>query len=139
MANEQNLVYDKGFDTLSAEELSKIARKGGINSGKARREKASFKKSLETLLNSDIKITQGAIYDKFKAMGIDISNKSLTELANLGVMLGAIEGNATNYKTLMESNNEITELSGETPSLKIELVDNGKLEKVLYQENKRNE
>ena len=136
MANEQNLVYDKGFDTLSAEELSKIASKGGKASGKVRREKASFRKSLETLLNSDIKITQGAIYDKFKAMGIDISNKSLTELANLGVMLGAIEGNATNYKTLMESNNEITELSGETPSLKIELVDNGKLEKVLYEENK---
>lgn len=140
MANEQNLVYDKGFDTLSAEELSKIASKGGKASGKARREKASFKKSLETLLNSNIRITQGAIYDKFKAMGIDISNKSLTELANLGVMLGAIEGNATNYKTLMESNNEIAVDGAITsPTVKIELVDNSKLEKTLYEENKHNE
>lgn len=130
-------IKDKGFDTRSTEEVREIAKKGGINSGKARKEKASFKKSLETLLNSDIKITQGAIYDKFKAMGIDISNKSLTELANLGVMLGAIEGNATNYKTLMESNNEIA-VDGviSSPTVKIELVDNSKLEKTLYEENK---
>ena len=130
-------IKDKGFDTRTTKELQEITKKGGINSGKVRKEKASFKKSLETLLNSNIRITQGAIYDKFKAMGIDISNKSLTELANLGVMLGAIEGNATNYKTLMESNNEIAVDGAITsPTVKIELVDNSKLEKTLYEENK---
>lgn len=130
-------IKDKGFDTRSTEEVREIAKKGGINSGKARKEKASFKKSLETLLNSDIRITQGTIYERFKAMGIDISDKPLTELANLGLMFGAIEGNATNYKTLMESNNEIA-VDGviSSPTVKIELVDNSKLEKTLYETNK---
>lgn len=135
MANEQNLIP---FTSEQDREEAKInGKKGGVASGKARREKASFKKSLETLLNSNIRITQGTIYERFKAMGIDISDKSLTELANLGLMFGAIEGNATNYKTLMESNNEIAVDGAITsPTVKIELVDNSKLEKTLYEENK---
>lgn len=135
MANEQNL---KPFTSEQDREKAKInGKKGGVRSGEVRREKASFKKSLETLLNSDIRITQGAIYDKFLAMGIDISGKPLTEIANLGLLFGAIDGNATNYKTLMETNNEIVEENGTlSPTLKIELVDNSKLEKTLYEENK---
>lgn len=135
MANNiENLV---SLADRTTEEKRQIGIKGGVASGKARREKASFKKSLETLLNSDIRITQGTIYERFKAMGIDISDKPLTELANLGLMFGAIEGNATNYKTLMESNNEIAVDGAITsPTVKIELVDNSKLEKTLYEENK---
>lgn len=135
MANEQNLIpFTSDQDR---EEARKNGKKGGVASGIARREKASFKKSLETLLNSDLKITQGAIYDRFLAMGIDISGKSLTEIANLGLLFGAIEGNATNYKTLMETNNEISSDGVVTsPTLKVELVDNSNLEKVLYEENR---
>lgn len=135
MANEQNLIP---FTSEQDREKAKInGKKGGVASGKVRREKASFKKSLETLLNSDIKITKGSIYERFKSMGIDISDKSLAELANLGLMFGAIEGNATNYRTLMESNNEIA-VDGviSSPTVKIELVDNSSLEKTLYEENK---
>lgn len=132
MANEQNLK-----PVRNEKEARELGKKGGIRSGEVRREKASFKKSLETLLNSDIRITQGLIYDKFLAMGIDISGKPLTEIANLGLLFGAIDGNATNYKTLMETNNEIAEEGGTlSPTLKIELVDNSKLEKTLYEENK---
>ena len=122
----------------TGEQQVETARKGGIASGVAKREKASLRKSLETILNSDIRITKGAIYDKFKEMGIDISNKSMAELANLGLLYGAIEGNATNFKTIMETNNEITEGETSTPTLKIEITDNSNLEKVLYEANQHN-
>lgn len=132
-------IKDKGFDSRTTKEQQEIAKKGGIASGKARKEKASLRKSLETILNSDIRITQGAIFDKYKAMGIDISNKPIAELVNLGLLYGAVEGNATNYKTIMETNNEI--VNGEvvsTPTLKIEITDNSNLEKVLYEANQPN-
>lgn len=136
MANEQNL---RSLADLTTEEQRAIAKKGGIASGKARKEKASLRKGLETLLNSDIKITKGAIYDMYKANGIDISDKSLVELANLGLLFGAVQGNATNYKTMMETNNEIANEGGiTTPTLKIEVVDNSKLEGAMYEENKHN-
>ena len=137
MANEQNLVYNKGFDTRSTEELTKIASKGGKNSQKVQKEKRTFKKAIEWLANSDIKITQGSIYDKFLQAGIDISNMDMTQLATIGLMYGALCGNATNYKTLMEGNNEVVdELGTLTPTLKVELVDNSNLEKTLYETNK---
>lgn len=135
MGNIENL---KPRD-LTSEEASVLGRKGGIASGKARKEKASLRKGLEAILNSDIRITKGAIYDTYKAYGIDISDKSLVELANLGLLFGAVQGNATNYKTMMETNNEILEENGTTsPTIKIELVDNSNLEKTLYETNKHN-
>ena len=121
------------------EEQKEITTMGGKASGKVRQEKASILKSLKTVLNSDIRITKGAIYDKYMAMGIDISNKSLAELMNLGLLYGAIDGNATNYKTAIECNNELAEESVSLPTLKVELVDNSKLEKTLYETNKSNE
>lgn len=134
MANEQNL--RPGEYKLSKEE----AKKGGIASGKARQEKKTMKKAIEWLLNSDIKITKGSMYDVFKNYGIDISKLDTTQIATLGLWYGAVTGNATNYKTIMEANNEITEGEGITaPTLKIEVVDNSKLEGVMYEENRHNE
>lgn len=134
MANEQNLVpFTSNQDR---EEASKNGKKGGVASGKARREKASILKSLNTVLNSDIRITKGAIYEKYKAMGIDISDKPLAELMNLGLLYGAIEGNATNYRTAIECNNEIEGDSSNVPTLKIEVSDNSKLEGVMYEANR---
>lgn len=136
MAKEDNLIP---FTSDQDREKASInGKKGGVASGKVRREKASFRKSLEDVLNSNIRITKGAIYDRFKQMGIDISEKSLTEIANLGVLFGAMEGNATNYKTLMECNNEIEGTETSTPKLTIEVVDNSKLEKALYEADKHN-
>lgn len=45
--NEENLV---SFADRSAEEVREIARKGGINSGKARRERKTLKEELLLLL-----------------------------------------------------------------------------------------
>ena len=136
MANEQNL---KPMNTLTEAEQREIAKKGGIASGKVRKEQASLRKSLKDILNSDIRITKGAIYDHYKELGIDIKDKSLAELANLGLLFGAVNGNAVNYKTIMETNNEIEPTENVIPTLKIEVIDNSKLESKMYEENKHNE
>lgn len=130
MANIENLKVP------TSEEARINGRKGGIASGKARKEKASILKSLNTVLNSDIRITKGAIYEKYKAMGIDISDKPLAELMNIGLLYGAIEGNATNYRTAIECNNEIEGDSSNIPTLRIEVSDNSKLEGVMYEANR---
>ena len=120
MANVENL--KPGEYKLSQEE----AKKGGINSGKARREKKTMKQVLEMMLND---------------IPIDEENKNkLTnqQLATLGLIKGARQGNASNYKTILETLGEIVdgETSTATPTLKVEIVDNSNLEKTLYETNR---
>lgn len=86
MANTQNLVYDKGFDSRTTEEQSEIARQGGIASGIARREKATMLSTLEKLLD-----------EKNQKTG-----KTYRELATLGLIQGAAKGYGTNYKIIQE-------------------------------------
>lgn len=126
MANEQNL---KPITTLSSEEAKARGRNGGIASGEARREKATMKKTLEMLLD----VVPKKIGDKE-----NIDKKTWKELATLGLIAGAVQGNATNYRTMLETIGEISnEGSGLiTPTLKIEVSDNSKLEGVMYEENR---
>lgn len=131
MAKEENLRVP------TSEEARIIGKKGGIRSGEVRRERKRFLDAVKWLANSDIKIDKGTTFDIYKKNGIDISKLDPTQLATLGLWMGAIQGNAVNYKTLVEANGEIsTEESKATPTLQIELVDNSNLEKTLYEENK---
>ena len=50
MANNQNNLDGKGFESRTTEEQREIARKGGIASGRARAEKRDLRKALELLL-----------------------------------------------------------------------------------------
>lgn len=136
MANVENLV---SLADRTMEEKREIGIKGGKASQKVQKEKRTFKKAIEWLANSDIKITKGAMFDILKNAGIDVEKLDPTQLATIGLWYGAVGGNATNFKTLMEGNNEITEGVGETPTLKIEISDNSNLEKVLYEANQSNE
>ena len=129
MANSENL------RTLTTSEAREIGRKGGIASGEARQEKATFKKALQWLLDSDIKITNGKVVDTFKDMGIDTSNLNPSQLATLGVWFGAVQGNASNYKTLLETNGELQEQDiATTPVVNINVIDNSNLEKALFED-----
>lgn len=69
---------------------AKDQRAGGIASGKARREKATMKATLEMLLNST-----------------DNKGRTYRELATLGLLKGAISGNAQNYRTILETMGEL--------------------------------
>ena len=80
--NQENLV---SLADRTTEEQREIARKGGIASGVSRREKATMKAALEMLLD-----------EKYK------NGKTYRELATLGLLKGAINGNAQNYKTILE-------------------------------------
>ena len=131
MANEQNLIP---FNKMTEKEQRKIAKMGSEASIKARREKASLKKSIKWLLEeSDIRITKGDIYDTYKKQGIDISQLTPAQLATIGLWAGAATGKAENYKVLMEGNNEVEQTS-ETPEISINIIDNNSLEKTLYEE-----
>lgn len=126
MAGKDNLV------PLTTEKAREIGKKGGIRSGEVKREKATFKKAIKWLLeDSDIKIKKGDIKERFKDSGINISKLNPSQLATLGLWMGAVQGNATNYKTLMEANEEI-QTETETPNININIIDNEHLEKVMY-------
>ena len=85
MANVENL---KPIQSTS--EARKLGKKGGIRSGEVRREKATMKATLEMLLNETNK-----------------SGKTYRELATLGLLKGAINGNAQNYRTILETLGEL--------------------------------
>lgn len=133
MAKEDIVKYR--FDKRTAKEHHDIAVAGGKASGEARRKKSTFKNAIKWLAESDLRITEGKLYDMYKEQGIDISNLSPTELATIGLWFGAITGKNENFKTLMEGNNEIKAIiSNETPEIKINIVDNTDLERAMYLE-----
>lgn len=73
--NSQNL---KSFADRSTEELREIQRRGGINSGKARRNKTKLKDCLEVLLGQKINI------DGKKQTGAEALSVSLFQRALAG-------------------------------------------------------
>ena len=122
MAKEDIVKYQ--FDNRTAEEQQEIARQGGIASGEARREKATMKKTLEMLLNEH-------------------NDKGITykELSTLGLIKGATQGKAENYKLICQLMGEldIPEEQTTTPVVNINVIDNSNLEKALYSEVDKNE
>lgn len=112
MANVDNLIPQA--HKLTLEEQSA----GGKASGEARRQKATFKKTLEMLLDEKGK-----------------NGKTYREMIMLGQIKSAIDGKAENFKALLALAGEMQESSNETPSININVVDNSKLEKALYDED----
>lgn len=86
-------------------------RKGGIRSGEVRKEKATMRKTLEMLLNE--KNNKGKTY---------------RELSTLGLIKGAVDGKAENYKIMLQLLGELEQEINTTPELKIEIVNNENLE-----------
>lgn len=71
MANEKNLI--PGAHALTVEEASK----GGINSGKARREKRKMKEAFEELLANTYKNTNGEEVDGTTALTYKVFQQAL--------------------------------------------------------------
>lgn len=117
MAKEDNLI--PAGHKLTLEEQSA----GGKASVKARQLKKSFKLALKELLQEEVKDKKGVS-----------TGKTYQDLVNIGLVKGAMKGNAINYKTILETIGELetekTEVS--VPTIKLEVVDNSKLESVLY-------
>lgn len=114
--NQENLIP---FNERTEEEKRRIAIMGGKASGEARREKATMKKTLEMLLDTKNK-----------------KGKTYRELTTLGLIKGATEGKAENYKIILTLLGELAENElKETPQVRIEVVDHSNLEKVMYEKN----
>ena len=112
MANKNDNLIPGGHK-LTLEEQSN----GGKKSGEVRREKATMKRTLEMLL--DEKNNKGKTY---------------RELTTLGLIKGAIDGKADNYKTIVQLLGELQE-HNETPEVNINIVDNSNLEGAMYEDN----
>lgn len=128
MNNKENLIPQAHI--LTVEEQSE----GGKKSGKIRREKASFKKAIQWLIDSNIKLKKGTIKEQFEKLGINISDMSTTQLATLGLWYGAVQGNSANFKLLMELNGELKEeLYKEAEAIiKVTLVDDNTVKSEFF-------
>lgn len=84
---QENLIP---MNERSENEVRELGKKGGIRSGEVRREKATMKATLEMLLNET-----------------NSKGKTYRELATLGLLKGAINGNAQNYRTILETLGEL--------------------------------
>lgn len=122
MANSKDNLIP--FNKRTEEEQRQIAVMGGRASGKSRQLKKTFRMALMDLLEQEV-INNG------KPTG-----KTYQDLINLGVVKGAIKGNAVNYKTILETIGELEPEKDNTsmPTIKLEVVDNSKLESVLYED-----
>ena len=97
---QENLIP---MNERSENEVRELGKKGGIRSGEVRREKATMKATLEMLLD-----------EKYK------NGKTYRELATIGLLNGAIKGNAQNYKTILETLGEL--LQSNEPTSRITIV-----------------
>lgn len=104
MANkgQENLIP---MNERSKDEVRAIGQKGGIASGIARKEKAIMKATLEMLLEERSK-----------------SGKTYKELATLGLIKGAIKGNAQNYRTILEVLGELDQEINKESTNKITII-----------------
>lgn len=78
MANEQNLIP---FNKRSEREARELGKKGGRASGKARRRKADFRKTLNLLLTTEIDNPE--VTPILKALGIDSTLESAMLMAQI--------------------------------------------------------
>ena len=101
MANKNDNLIPEAHK-LTLEEQSA----GGIASGIARREKATMKATLEMLLNETNK-----------------NGKTYKELATLGLIKGAINGNAQNYRTILETLGELKQIEEDTRQRELSKVE----------------
>lgn len=102
MANNAQNLEGKGFDSRTTEEQRKIAKQGGVASGKARREKADLRKMCQMVLAMDIK-------------GKDGTMKSGAEAITLAQLQKALKGDAKAYEVLRDT-------AGQKPIEKVEQV-----------------
>lgn len=92
MANEKNLIPNS---KRTPKELREITRKGGINSGKARRKKANLKKAFEAILEADVKSDK--IKQQLEKMGFEATNEMALAMV---MMQKAMKGNVKAFEQI---------------------------------------
>lgn len=114
----------------SKDEVKKIARKGGINSGKTRRKKADLKKAFETLLALDV--TDEKIKKQLEEMGMTGNNEALLAFATFQQ---AVKGNQKATENIIKLTNtkdkyDIQEQRERIKSLKLDNKERAEANKI---------
>lgn len=109
MAGEENLIP---MSERTKEEVREIARKGGVNSGKARREKKKMREQAELLLSLPLKDAKAR--EKLKKLGI--TNKQLDNQMAMIISMWqkALKGD-------VQAASWLRDICGETPTNKVEM------------------
>lgn len=103
----------------SAEDRDRIVKMGNKAGLEARKKKKLMREALEEIL-------------QMKRDGAELTYQ---EEAILGLIEGATEGKAENFKVILETLGELkAEDSKATPDVQINIIDNSNLEKTLYDE-----
>lgn len=85
----------------SIEEARAIGRKGGINSGKARRQRRKARECMEEILSCDVQ--EGKVKEALKKMGIKEENIQNTMLLMFSLFQSGVKtGDAGTVKTILE-------------------------------------
>lgn len=87
MANEQNLVQNR-----TRKEAEELSRKGGIASGRARRQKRDLRESMRKILELDISPRQK---EQLEELGINSEGWSLGDVINIMAVQTAMKGNVS--------------------------------------------
>lgn len=80
-------IKNKGFDHRSTGELREISSRGGKASGETRRRKADFRKTLNTLLTTEVNTDMSPVLE---ALGVD---STLESAMLMSMVKAALEGN----------------------------------------------
>lgn len=121
MGNYDN-IKDKGFDKRSTEEVRKIASRGGIASGRARRQKADFRRMLNMLLTSNIPI-EDANTRILTILGIEPTYEAAV---NLAMIRAAMQGDSIAYSKIakLAGQSEITRADEQEQKIRIDRAKN---------------
>lgn len=120
----------KPMSQRSKDEVKKIASKGGVNSGKARRKKADLKKAMELLLSLDVQDQK--LKKTLEDMGMDGSNQSLLAFATFQQ---AVKGNQKATENILKLTNtkdsyDIQEQRERIKSLKLDNKEREEVNKI---------
>ena len=80
-----------------------------------------------------MKATLEMLLDQVANIKDNENNLTYRQLTTVGLLKGAIEGKAENYKTIVQLLGELQEQTNETPSLNIHIVNHDGLEKYMYE------
>lgn len=129
MANEQNLIPT---NKLTEKEQREFARKGGIASGKARREKADFIKTAKAILDCALSEQNQKII-KSQYPELEDNEINYRTMILLKQMEKALKGDINSAKFIVDTTGEKPKenINVETklPIFNIEVTDNKELEK----------
>lgn len=133
MANIDNL------RVLTSEEAREIGSKGGKASVESRRQKKSLREKAKLLMSLSIQDQKELL--KAKELGLNEEEVDI-EMMNLIHMLNIIKKENFNSVGAFNSLKDLTDEesnTNKTPELKIEIVNNEDLEKVMYSGDNENE